>query len=40
MVVETYTITLSTQGHADIHDITGEVAERLAQSGLQFKVSR
>jgi secondary thiamine-phosphate synthase enzyme len=38
VAVETFTITLSTQSHADIHDITGEVAERLAQSGLQSGV--
>ena len=35
MAVKTLTIQLSTRGDADIHDITKQVAEKVAHSGLQ-----
>jgi secondary thiamine-phosphate synthase enzyme len=34
MLVETQTISLQTQGHADIHDITAAVAQAVQDSGL------
>lgn len=35
MTVQTYSITLSTRGNADIHDITDQVASHIIQSGLK-----
>lgn len=35
MAVQTYTLTLSTRGNADIHDITDQIASQVAQSGLK-----
>ena len=35
MPVKTSSISLSTQGHADIHDITDQVARSVSQSGLK-----
>ena len=35
MPIKTINLSLSTRGNADIHDITDEVASRVAQSGLK-----
>ncbi|HEX6034751.1 MAG TPA: secondary thiamine-phosphate synthase enzyme YjbQ [Anaerolineales bacterium] len=35
MTVQTSSITLSTRGNADIHDITDQVARNISQSGLK-----
>lgn len=35
MAVKTTSISLSTRGEADIHDITGEIARQVSQSGLR-----